>query len=95
MRVAFKPRPRPGTHRDFDERFGFGIFLSLGVLRSRRNGGNFLLLGSAITFLFVAPAVVRDKYSISKFITPRSSLGHTFVHWNVAFLSAILLAFVE
>jgi Undecaprenyl-phosphate glucose phosphotransferase len=61
----------------------------------RGMSASFLLLGSAVGFFFVAPAIVRDEYAIAKFATKRSSLTAVVLHWNIAFVSAILLAFVS
>lgn len=55
----------------------------------------FFLLGAALSVFFVAPGIVRDEYSLAQFNRPRTLLGKCFVHWNAAFVSAILLAFMS
>lgn len=51
-------------------------------------------MGCAIAALFVLPNVMRDEYAMSRYFSYDGHLHRSFVLWNIAFLSALLLAFL-
>ena len=55
----------------------------------------FILLGCAIAFFFVAPGIVRDEYAIARFTQLGIAPQRIFMLWNVAFMSALVLAFLS
>jgi Undecaprenyl-phosphate glucose phosphotransferase len=61
----------------------------------RGMAGSFVLLGCAIAFLFVTPGLVRDEYALARFTRSGPSFERAFLLWNVAFVSALVLAFLS
>ena len=51
-------------------------------------------IGCAIAALFVLPNIMRDDYAMSKYFSFAGHLRRSFFLWNIAFLSALILAFL-
>ena len=54
----------------------------------------FVYQGLIITVLFVIPNAVRRDYTVSRYLTRKGRFERCFGAWNIAFISALTLAFV-
>jgi Undecaprenyl-phosphate glucose phosphotransferase len=53
-----------------------------------------LQVGFVVGLLVLMPNIARDDYQLGKYLTFRGHAGHLFMHWNIAFLSALALGFM-
>ncbi len=56
---------------------------------------SFLRIGFVIAALFVIPNVMRQDYDTKRYLTFSGHIQRCFAMWNVAFVSALLLAFMS
>ena len=55
---------------------------------------SFLQVGFIIGLLVLLPNISRGDYHLSKYLSFRGHVGRLFMHWNIAFLSALALGFM-
>ncbi len=55
---------------------------------------NHFRIGCVIAALFVVPNIMRDDYAMSRYFKFSGHLGRIFLLWNLAFLSALIIAFL-
>ena len=55
---------------------------------------SFLQVGFIIGLLVLVPNVSRNVYALSKYLSFQGHIGRMFMHWNIAFLSALALGFM-
>ena len=55
---------------------------------------DYLRLGVVMALLFVVPNILRRDYTVSRYLSFEGHIGRTFTLWNVAFMSALIVAFL-
>ena len=55
---------------------------------------DFFRLGVVMALLFVVPNIVRREYTMSRYLSFDGHISRTFSLWNVAFMSALIVAFL-
>ena len=57
-------------------------------------GDVYLQIGFVIALLFIVPNIYRNEYSITQYLSLKGHLGRSLLVWNIAFTSALTLAFI-